>query len=121
MVKLTLAIDVPDLSQAVDFYTRAFGFAVRKLAGSTSAILSGAGVNVFLLAESKGNRAYDRHWTPLHLDILVEDLEMAIERAIAAGAKLEREIQVHDWGRMANMADPFGHGFDLIEERKTDC
>jgi uncharacterized glyoxalase superfamily protein PhnB len=47
-------------------------------------------------------------------------LETAISRAIAAGAKLEREIQVHDWGRMANMADPFGHGFDLIQERTAD-
>jgi catechol 2,3-dioxygenase-like lactoylglutathione lyase family enzyme len=31
MVKLTLAIDVPDLAEGVDFYTRAFGFAVHKL------------------------------------------------------------------------------------------
>ena len=118
MVKLTLGIDVPDLGEAVDFYTRALGFAVEKLTGSSSAILSGAGVKVFLLAESKGSRDYSRHWTPVHLDILVDDLETAIERAIAAGAKLEREIQVHDWGRIANMADPFGHGFDLIQEHK---
>jgi predicted enzyme related to lactoylglutathione lyase len=33
----------------------------------------------------------------------------------AAGAQLEGDIQTHKWGRIANMADPFGNGFCLIE------
>jgi len=28
-------------------------------------------------------------------------------------ASLDREIQIREYGRMANMADPFGNGFDL--------
>ena len=28
---------------------------------------------------------------------------------------LDRKIQMREYGRMANMADPFGNGFDLIE------
>ena len=40
-----------------------------------------------------------------------------MKRALSAGATLEREIQVQAWGRMANMADPFGHGFCLLEFR----
>jgi uncharacterized glyoxalase superfamily protein PhnB len=62
-------------------------------------------------------RDYARHWTPLHLDFEVERLEDAMKRALSAGATLEREIQVQAWGRMANMADPFGHGFCLLEFR----
>jgi len=38
-----------------------------------------------------------------------------VQRAKAAGAQLEGEIQTHKWGHIANMADPFGHGFCLIE------
>ena len=38
------------------------------------------------------------------------------DAAVAAlGARLDRPIQDADYGRMANMADPFGNGFDLIE------
>jgi hypothetical protein len=28
---------------------------------------------------------------------------------------LDRDVQVEECGRLANMADPFGNGFDLIE------
>jgi len=31
------------------------------------------------------------------------------------GAMLERPIQDRKWGRMASLADPFGHGIDLLE------
>ena len=28
---------------------------------------------------------------------------------------LDGQIQIREYGRIANMADPFGNGFDLIE------
>jgi hypothetical protein len=28
---------------------------------------------------------------------------------------LDRALQEREWGRMANMTDPFGNSFDLIE------
>jgi uncharacterized glyoxalase superfamily protein PhnB len=37
-----------------------------------------------------------------------------VERAVSAGARLERPIVVRKWGRMANLADPFGHGLCLL-------
>ena len=43
------------------------------------------------------------------------DIDTAAARLVALGATLERPIQVRRWGRMANLADPFGHGFDLLE------
>jgi len=36
-------------------------------------------------------------------------------RAVAAGARLERPIQTSKWGRLALLADPFGHGFCLVQ------
>ena len=35
-------------------------------------------------------------------------------RLIALGA-LDRDVKVQEYGRIANMADPLGNGFDLIE------
>ena len=45
----------------------------------------------------------------------MEDVEAATARASAAGATLETPIQTRRWGRLAQMADPFGHGFCLIQ------
>ena len=60
-------------------------------------------------------RDYGRHWTPVHLDFAVDDLERAIARAEAAGARREGLITEHAYGRMQLLADPFGHGIDLLE------
>ena len=63
------------------------------------------------------SRVYTRHWTPIHLDLVVDDLDAAVARAREAGAVLERPVQEERWGRMANLADPFGHGLCLLEFR----
>ena len=60
-------------------------------------------------------RAYARHWTPVHLDLVVDDLDVAVRRAAAAGAKVERPAERRAFGRIAILADPFGHGLCLIQ------
>lgn len=126
-MQLLLNIDVPDLPAAVDFYTRAFDWRVgRYLFGGTVAELQGPPLAVYLLAKPAGSaafadgeqvRSYQRHWTPLHLDLLVEDLEAAVAQAQAAGARREGEVGDYIWGRLARMSDPFGHGFCLMQWR----
>jgi hypothetical protein len=39
----------------------------------------------------------------------------AVERALAAGATLEREATTHAYGHIALLADPWGNGFCLLE------
>jgi uncharacterized glyoxalase superfamily protein PhnB len=46
---------------------------------------------------------------------VVEEIETAVKEAIAAGAQLEEPIATHKWGKLALMADPFGHGFCFIQ------
>ena len=41
--------------------------------------------------------------------------KMRVSRAVDAGAAIEGEIQTHNWGRIAHLADPFGHGICFIE------
>ena len=60
-------------------------------------------------------RDFGRHWTPVHFDFIVSNLGEMVGRMCGLGASLDREIQIREYGRMANMADPFGNGFDLIE------
>ncbi|UHQ53711.1 MULTISPECIES: VOC family protein [Microbulbifer] len=121
---LLVNIDVDDLPGAVDFYTRALGLQVGRRFGSDGVELLGASAPLYLLAKEAGSvtaggdeRCYRRHWTPVHLDMVVEDVEAAVEKAVAAGAKLESSVRVNNWGAIAGLADPFGHGFCLLEFR----
>jgi predicted enzyme related to lactoylglutathione lyase len=60
-------------------------------------------------------RRYGRHWTPVHPDIVVDDVDAAVARAVGAGAKLEAPAKDTAYGRIAMLADPFGHGFCLLQ------
>ena len=51
----------------------------------------------------------------MHLDFVVDDVDAAVARALAAGAVLERPVATSAWGRLAVMADPFGHGFCFVQ------
>jgi predicted enzyme related to lactoylglutathione lyase len=124
-VKLLINIDVDDLEKGVAFYQSAFGLNLsRRLFDGTVAEMTGTSSSVYLLSKPSGSSAspqvslprdYRRHWTPVHLDFEVEDIEAAVHRALSAGGKLEDEIQTFPWGRIAKMSDPFGHGFCILE------
>jgi predicted enzyme related to lactoylglutathione lyase len=51
----------------------------------------------------------------VHLDFIIDDLDAAVSRLIWFGGSLDRPVKLREYGRIANMADPFGNGFDLIE------
>ena len=71
--------------------------------------------DVLMYPSGGGSRGYMRHWTPIHPDFVVDDIEEATERALVAGAVLEAAVREARYGRIAMFADPFGHGFCLIE------
>jgi predicted enzyme related to lactoylglutathione lyase len=117
-------IDVDDLQGATSFYCEAFGLSVGRRFGDSGVELVGGPSAIYLLPKPSGSAAsgrsnqrrdYARHWTPVHLDFVVPEIHAAVARAQAAGAVVERDIQTHEWGHIALMADPFGHGFCLIE------
>jgi predicted enzyme related to lactoylglutathione lyase len=124
MPGLRVVIDVDDLDRGVAFYTRALGLTAGRRHGDEWIELEGAPCPLDLVAKppgtsampggTRGLRDYERHWTPVHLDFLVDDVDAAVSRAVAAGAKLERAPETHAWGRIALLADPFGHGFCLL-------
>ena len=124
-MEIRVCIDVDDLERGIAFYTQGLGLRQGRRLGNDWVELLGAGSAIDLLANAAGTaplgeehpqrRSYARHWTPLHLDFVVTGIDTAAERLVSLGATLERPILERRWGRMANMADPFGHGFDLLE------
>lgn len=117
-------IDVDDLDRAVRFYNAAFGLKAGRRFGSSGVEMLGGPAPIYLLVKAAGTvagseggqlRRYDRHWTPVHLDFVVEEIEAAVQAALAAGARLEAAIATSQWGKLALMSDPFGHGFCFVE------
>ena len=117
-------IDVDDLDKAIGFYTSALGLKAGRRFGALGVELLGGNAPICLLAKQAGTaacetsaqrRTYERHWTPVHLDVVVEDIDKATQRAIAAGARLEKPITTGKWGKLALMADPFGHGMCFVQ------
>ena len=119
---LLLNIDVPDVETGVRFYTTAFDLQVGRRFGADFVELLGWPATVYLLAKQAGTigaagdtRRYSRHWTPVHADIAVNDVDAAVGRAVGAGAMLEAPAKDAAYGRIAMLADPFGHGFCLLQ------
>lgn len=122
MSNLLVNVDVDDLDKGTRFYCEGLGLRVgRRFDGWLELI--GATAPIYLLPKDKGTEAfangakrdYARHWTPVHLDFVVSDIGKAIARALGAGAKLERDVTTHAYGKLALLADPFGNGFCLLE------
>ena len=117
-MEFSICIDVDDVNRAVEFYGRGVGLTVVEQQPDWAQVKLGD--QTFWIMKAPGgvqgsiSRDYSRHWTPVHLDFAVEDIDVAVKRAIEAGGTLEGEIQRSAKGAMANMVDPSGNGVDLI-------
>ncbi len=117
-------VDVDDLDAGSAFYVAAFGLEVGRRLGPAAVELLGGPAPIYLLEKPAGTpasdhapqrRSYQRHWTPVHLDIVVVDIDSAVQRAVTAGARIETDVTIHAWGKLAMLADPFGHGFCFVQ------
>ncbi len=126
MTSISFSIDVPNIEEGVRFYAEAFGFSKAGQPAPGVAVMK-LGTTTFCLLEKRAGsrpspktqevRRYERHWTPVHLDIHVEDLTAARARAVRAGAVEEQVFENAEHGSAAFCSDPFGHGFCLIERK----
>ena len=122
MPQVSISIDVSDMEQAVSFYTKALGCKqlrgasdITKLdADNTSIFLLNKPLNSNPLIVGTASRNYDRHWTPVHLDFGVSDVDHAISLVQEFGGAHEGS-DTGDWGSIAYCADPFGNGFCLVK------
>jgi len=123
-MQILINVDVDDLNKAIQFYESAFALKVGRRLGADGVEMLGMSSPIYLLAKAAGTtaagttalkRSYARHWTPVHFDFVVEDIESAVRQAVAAGAQLESAVTTAKWGRLALMADPFGHGFCFVQ------
>lgn len=122
MSKISVCIDVSEMKKAIKFYTQALGCQLIKEADEYTE-LSFDGLRVYLAAREndsnplvKGEavRSFERHWTPVHLDFHVSDIDRCISSIIELGGQKEGGSS-GNWGTAAFCADPFGNGFCVME------
>ena len=127
MISVSVSIDVPNIADAVRFYASAFGFSKCSTPAPGVVVLRAGDAEICLLERRAGTQAsshshdtrrYERHWTPVHLDIHVDDLAAALAKAVDAGAIREQVFESPEHPSVAFCADPFGHGFCLIERKR---
>ena len=123
-MRVLINVDVPELASGIEFYTKAIGLNHTRTIDSDVAELEGVSSTIYLLQKNTGSltsqnaltvRNYVRHWTPVHLDFVVNNLNDAKEKALKAGATCETEIVEWMGSKCITFSDPFGHGFCLIE------
>lgn len=124
MIKISVSIDVSNLKQAEIFYVEALGCKKIRDQGSNMVVLSTQNCDLYLQEKEAGTkpllssevvRDYKRHWTPVHLDFISENVDVVVKKILKSGG-LHEGGESGDWGSIAYCADPFGNGFCVINE-----
>jgi predicted enzyme related to lactoylglutathione lyase len=120
------SIDVPELEAGLRFYGEVFGFVETARPFPTMAVLDANNLSVCMHEKVSGSnsssrgselRRYERHWTPVHLDLHVEDFDAVLDEVRARGGAIENEFRTQGPMPTAFCSDPFGNGFCVIGER----
>jgi catechol 2,3-dioxygenase-like lactoylglutathione lyase family enzyme len=120
-----VSIDVPDIEAGLRFYESVFGFVEVARPFATMAILDANNVTVCMHekpADTKPSpngtdvRRYERHWTPVHVDLHVRDFDGVLGKVRAEGGLIELEFREQGPRPAAFCSDPFGNGFCVIGE-----
>jgi len=123
-----LSIDVPNLDAGLRFYASVFGFVEKSRPFPTMAILDAGNLTVCMHEKAAGTksspvgpdvRRYERHWTPVHLDFHVTDLDAVLSKVRVEGGMIENEFRTEGPRPAAFCGDPFGNGFCVIGERSS--
>ena len=123
IMNYSVSIDVPQLDEGLRFYRDALGLVEAARPIATYVILKCGNSQIGLIEKGAGTkpakgskdvRRYERHWTPVHIDLHVNDFETVLAKALNAGAKCEQKFEGSGRPPIAFCSDPFGNGFCII-------
>ncbi|MFQ5731249.1 MAG: VOC family protein [Planctomycetaceae bacterium] len=115
---ITPYLIVKGAAEAIEFYARAFGATELLSLTAPGGAIAHAEIKIgdspIMLAEEHPDMGYrgpqSLGGTPVSILIYVEDVDARFERAVAAGAKVQRPVQDQFYGdRSGTLEDPFGH------------
>jgi catechol 2,3-dioxygenase-like lactoylglutathione lyase family enzyme len=112
---------VDDVEEAVDFYTRHFGFALRSSAAPAFADVVRGRLRLLLAGPESsagrpmpdGRKPGPGGWNRIHL--VVDDIGAEVERLRSAGLSFRNDIITGPGGRQILLDDPSGNPIELFE------
>ena len=116
-----------DAAGAIEFYKKAFGAKERMRMPAPGGKVGHAeiviGDSAVMLSDEYPAMAFlgpqARGGSPVHIHLYVRDVDRMVERAVAAGAKLLREVKDQFYGdRSGSLQDPFGHVWHLATHKE---
>ncbi len=116
--RVTPYLSVDGGAAAIDFYVRVLGATESvRMAGPEGKIGHAElkiGDSLIMLADASaemgGQTPGSLGGTPVTLMVYVEDVDAVCDKAVAAGATMERDVDVQFYGdRAGQFVDPFGH------------
>ncbi len=116
--RVTPYLSVDGGAAAIDFYVRVLGATESvRMAGPEGKIGHAElkiGDSLIMLADASaemgGQTPRSLGGTPVTLMVYVEDVDAVCDKAVAAGATMERDVDVQLYGdRAGQFVDPFGH------------
>ncbi len=121
-LKATVSIDVSDMAKAVTFYVEALGCQFKKKYADNWQVVSVGTLDLHIQEKAAGSigaaddkRTYRRQWTLEHLGFIGDDIDPVWAEIERHGGTVEKKT-FSEIADLANCADPFGNGFDLIRE-----
>ena len=128
-MKYSVTIDVPNVEDGVRFYRDALGLAEVARPIPIYVILKCGAATIGIMEKPAGTkpargsddtRRYERHWTPVHIDFQVDDVEVVLARVLNAGAICEQKYELPGRPPIAFCSDPFGNGFCIVGASSAD-
>jgi len=124
-VSIVPMISVRHGSKAIEFYKTAFGahelFRIDNEKGEVVAQLSIGHAEFWLADESPQHLNFSPESLgggSVRLMLMVEDPDVAVERAVAAGATVVSPVgNQHGW-RVGRVVDPFGHHWEICRRNR---
>lgn len=123
---ITPHLEVRDAARAIEFYKKAFGAVEIFRSGgpdgkSIMHCQMQIGDSMFLLhdeyAEAGGESPQTLEGCGITMHLYVDDADVAFERAVKAGARVEMPLQDMFWGdRYGQLTDPFGHHWSIAHK-----
>jgi PhnB protein len=116
--RVTPYLVVDGAAQAIDFYKKVFGATETMRMPAPGGKIGHAEIKIgdstVMLADGVPEMGHktprELGGSPVSLLLYVEDVDKVVDRALAAGAKLEQKVEDKFYGdRMGGIQDPFGH------------
>lgn len=122
---ITPYLIIKGAAQAIDYYKKAFGATeIMRMAGPDGTVGHAElkiGDSIFMMGDEMPEMGYraPQGSVPVGLMLYVDDVDRIFKQAIAAGGRVDKEVQDQFYGdRSGTLYDPFGHMWTVATHKE---